>query len=72
MITFGGNMIIRQSQHFLRAGCHAYFAAFAVCFIDNDPTLKGHSYLLEIFPFMGLFAGIDIPALAYYHKIRSL
>jgi hypothetical protein len=53
VIPFGSDTVICESQHFLRTRRYTQFATLAILLGDNDPTLKGHSYLLKEIPVSG-------------------
>jgi hypothetical protein len=46
MITFSGYAFLVESQHVLRAFCHACLTPFTIHFTDDNPSLEGHSFLL--------------------------
>jgi hypothetical protein len=47
VIPFGSDVVLQQSNDFLGAVGDAHITALAIPFIHDDPTLQGHSFLLE-------------------------
>jgi hypothetical protein len=44
MIAFYGNPLLIQTDHMLRTGLSADFAALAIRLVDHNSTLWGHSF----------------------------